>query len=244
MDIEDWRLNLVSHITEDTILKWNNQKLKKGTVIKTVSVVQLNKKKLLTVPVPNATSMCLKVSYERFTQADSIRQTSGIRKSIKKNQTFKSDKDAIDYAEFMFESVIMAYTAIEAFANEHIPDDFETWEPKKNAIIAERKTKSDIERFDSTSNKLSIILPQVFDSQSPKGTKYWQDFVALKRIRDRIIHMKTEDRRSSGHEVDTLWNQIYKIEAPYRQAMSIIKFFVKNMDVAPRWYQMCEFKDL
>lgn len=182
MDIDDWRLNFVSKVAEEAVLPWNGQKIEKGTVIKTVSVVQLDKKKFLTVPVPNATSMCLKVAYERFTEAQEIKNTSRIRTSIKKNQSFNSDKDAIDYAELMFESVIMAYTSIEAFANEYIPDDFETWKNKPGKIIAERKTKKEIERFDSTSTKLAELLPMIFDIKSPKGTRCWQDFVALKKF--------------------------------------------------------------
>ncbi len=240
MDKEDWRLNTIALVSEDTILQ--GRKIEKGTVIKTVSIVKLDKKKFLTVPVPNATSMCLKVSYERYLEAKQIKDSLGINRSIKCKHAFESDSNAIDYAELMFESVIMAYTAVEAFVNEYIPDDYETWEKRKKAGVLERKTKKEIERFDSTSRKLGVILPEIFGVKSPKSSRCWQDFMALEGMRNRIIHMKTEDRRSSGHDVDTLWNRIHKIEAPYKQALSIIRFYIDSMDSPPRWYEKCEFK--
>lgn len=244
MHNKDWRINAVLELAQDAYVPWDGTVLKKGAVGNTTSTVKLSKKKYLNVPVPNATAICLKVSFECFKNAKEIRINNGFDKSIKKEVYFKSDKDAIDYIELMFESVIMAFTALEAFANEHIPDDFEIWENKNSKIIVERKGKQEIERFSSTMDKFDRLLPKVMDIDSPKGKKCWQDLRSLKVIRDRIIHMKSDDRRSSGHDVSTIWNSVFKLEPPYKQALSIMQYFIDSMDEAPRWYKLCEFKNL
>jgi hypothetical protein len=240
----DWRINLVTTLTEDTVLPWNDQFIPKGTALTTVSVVSLNKKKHLNIPVPNATAICLKISHQRYNEAREIRENSRIDKSLKKTVTFNSDSDAICYIELMFESIIMAFTALEAFANEYIPEDYEIWEKKKNDIILEKKDKKDIERFSSTMDKFHRILPDVLGIDSPKGTKCWQNLVALKKIRDRVIHMKTDDRLSSGPEKSTIWNSIFRLEQPHKQAFSVVKYFVDSTKDKPRWYKKCEFKNL
>lgn len=239
----DWRINAASETTKESILPWNGKVIPKGTVLTSVSVSKLSKKKILSIPVPNATALCLNISYERFKAAQELRVSSNIDKSIKKEVAFNSDKDAIDYVELVFESVIMAFTALEAFANEQIPNDFETWETRSSDVILEKKDNKEIERFSSTLDKFHRILPEILKVESPKGTKCWQDLKSLKSIRDRIIHMKSEDRLSSGPEVKTLWNSIFKLEKPYKQALSVINYFSHSSNIGS-WYGKCPFKDL
>ncbi len=45
-------------------------------------------------------------------------------KSLQADVYFPSDKEAFDYIERMIEAIILAFTALEAFVNEAIPDDF------------------------------------------------------------------------------------------------------------------------
>jgi len=130
----------------------------------------------------------------------------------------------------------MAFTALEVFVNESIPEDYEYHTHKKSKTKLETMNKKDIERRLSLDEKLSNVLPGVKDIETPKGKKCWQGYVELKRIRDRIIHMKKEDIRSSGPDIPTLWHHLFKVKAPYIEAKEIIDFFVKKTGEQPRWH--------
>jgi len=48
--------------------------------------------------------------------------------------------------------------------------------------------------------------------------------------------MKKEDRKSSGPDQPTLWHDIFKLEPPYRQAKTLIDYYIKAIENKPRWY--------
>ncbi len=120
--------------------------------------------------------------------------------------------------------------------NENIPDDYEYQTHRKSEIILEVMNKKDIERWLSLDEKLSNVLPEAKSVDSPKGSKCWQGYKDLKTTRDRIIHMKKEDRRSSGPDIPTLWHKLFKVNSPYIQAKEVIDYFVKKAGVQPRWH--------
>jgi len=110
-----------------------------------------------------------------------------------------------DYFEHFACEVIFSFTALEAFANEVVPSDFvyHFKSEKKAEPIA--LTKPDIERRVSLDEKLKRVLPEAYKFQSPSGTKVWQEYKVLKEVRDRLVHLKSIDRKSSGPEHQTLW---------------------------------------
>ena len=91
----------------------------------------------------------------------------------------------------------------------------------------------------SLDEKLTSILPEILEIRSPKEDRSWQGYQKLKKVRDRIIHMKKEDRRSSGPEAPTLWHTLFKVGSPFVQAKDIIDYFVKAMESKPRWHNEC-----
>nr|WP_131515330.1 hypothetical protein [Pseudomonas chengduensis] len=237
VDKGDWRLQTTSHLTEDWINPWTGMLSPKGTRITLVSVIQLTKKKLLTIPIPNATASMLNASARAFESAYSLRVSGGIDKSLKKDVSFNSETDAVDYIERMIESIVLAYSAIEAFANESIPTDYYYAKKKNSDLLLEASSKETIERHISTDEKLTNVLPEVFGCKSPKGTQCWQNYKKLKNSRDRIIHMKTEDRKSTGPEVDTIWKAIVLTPEPHLSAKAMIDHFVIHMKNHPQWHQ-------
>ena len=90
----------------------------------TVSETKLNKK-TLTFPIPNATAVFLKSAKVANDKANKFRLASKIDKTSQKSVTFNSTEDAFEYLEFKIQAVVMAFTAIEAFLNETIPDSYE-----------------------------------------------------------------------------------------------------------------------
>lgn len=237
IDKGDWRLQTTTHLAEAWTSPWTGITSPKGTRVTVVSVIQLTKKKLLTIPIPNATALMLNASARAFESAHALRDASGINKSLKRGVSFISEADALDYIERMIESIILAYSAIEAFANESIPSDFVCTRHKSSDVLLEASNKESIERHVSTDEKLTVVLPEVLGCQSPKGKHCWQNYKQLKISRDRIIHMKTEDRKSSGPELDTIWKAIVLTPAPHLSAKSVVDHFVKSMKNKPQWHQ-------
>lgn len=231
----DWRLQSQGSLSDDWISPWSGEIHKKGTKITTVSIIELTKKKHLTLPIPNATAICLNISKKTWLQARAIRNNSCLDATIKKEVSFLSDSDAINYLELMMQSIVFAFTALEAFVNENIPSGYEY--EKKTSKKIQIYTKEKIERWLSIDEKLGKILPSILNLQTPKGKhSSWQGFINLKNVRDRLVHMKSEDRKSSGPEVKTIWTDLIKYEPPYKQAYAIIKYFIDSFDVNPGWF--------
>lgn len=236
IDKGDWRLQTTTHLAEDWISPWTGIRSPKGTRITVVSVVQLAKKKLLTVPIPNATASMLNAAAIAYESARRLRTDNNIDKSLKKDVSFRSETDALNHIERMIESIVLSFSAIEAFANESIPADFIYARHKNSEILLEAANKKTIERFLSIDEKLTSVLPEVLGCKSPKGTRCWRDYKELKDARDRIIHMKTEDRKSSGPEVNTVWKAIILSPAPHLAAKAVIDHFVAAMKTKPQWH--------
>lgn len=239
IDKGDWRLQTTTHLAEDWANPWTNNTVPKGTRVTVVSVIQLTKNKTLTIPIPNATAAMLNASARAFESASSLRASCQIDKTIKKEASFFSEADALDYIERMIEAIVLAYSGIEAFANESIPINYVYAKHKSSKILLEASNKESIERYISTDEKLTSVLPEILGCKTPKGTHCWQNYKQLKDVRNQIIHMKTSDRKSSGPEVKTIWKSIFLTPAPHLSAMAVIDYFVKNMTNKPQWHQRC-----
>lgn len=113
-----------------------------------------------------------------------------------------------DYFESYASHVVFSFTALEAFTNEAIPEEFE--------YAAERKgekallKKSEIERAVNLDEKLHSVLPMALGVTSPKGRKPWEQYKLLKRMRDRIIHLKSIDRSPSAPEHESVWGMMLR----------------------------------
>ncbi|RBL66603.1 hypothetical protein C3E98_036615, partial [Pseudomonas sp. MWU13-2625] len=121
----------------------------------------------MTLNIPNATALFLSISHRNYVEARSVLDRSGIRKGLRKQVTFAVDADAFHYLECFMTSVVGAYTAVEAFANEAIPDSYVHVQKYKDA--EERLVKADVERRLTLSKKMSEILPAALNVQAPKG---------------------------------------------------------------------------
>lgn len=141
------------------------------------------------------------------------------------------------FQEFSAE-VLFSYSAIEAFANEVIPTDYlyEWTNSKKEKIIL---TKPEVERQISLDEKLKTVIPKAYQLKSPSGTRCWQQYNELKKIRDRLVHLKSLDRKSSGPEQQTIWGlMITQREVDFvNYAYSIIGAF-PSLVGNRRWFQL------
>jgi hypothetical protein len=102
-----------------------------------------------------------------------------------------------------------SYQALESFANQLVAEGL------AGTMRLERRdgpvdwTADQIERRCSTEEKLTNILPVLTSKASPKGTKLWQQVVALKEVRDATIHLKSQNQYVHGRPDDqTLYFQL------------------------------------
>lgn len=232
---DDWRLHATARLAEDWVSPWSGQLVPKDSRITVSSVIQLTKNKQLTIPLPNATALLLDSSANAFAAARVIRNSSNIDNHLLTQVSFHSDKDVFDYLERMIESIVLAFTALEAFVNESIPEDFVYVCHARSSIVLEATKKSSIERHVTIDEKLTSVLPEVLKCSSPKGSSSWQGYRQLKKTRDRLIHMKTDDRKSSGVEVETVWKALFITPAPHLTVKAIIDHFARKMPTKPGW---------
>ena len=229
-------MQAVSELAEDWTAPWNGKFFPKGSKLILTSLIEIRKNKQVGLPIPNAAASCLNISKRCWDEAREIRKKSKIDSSIKKTVSFSSDEEAIDYLELMMQSVVFAFTALEAFVNEMIPDDY-VYE-KQGRKCDESYKKKDIERWLTIDEKYGKVLPEVLAIESPKGKhRSWSDLQKLKKVRDRLIHMKSDDRKSSGPELETIWSELVTAEPPYKESFAIISYFISKTEVRPRWYK-------
>lgn len=233
---DDWRLNAVARLAEDWANPWTGQTVPKGQRLTVSSVIQLTKKKQITIPLPNATALLLNASAKAFAAASAIREANDIDKTLHKDVSFRSDGEAFDYIERKMEAIVLAFTAIEAFVNESIPSDFVYARQQEGKAVLEAVAKPRIERHIPIDEKLTVVLPEVLGCPSPRGSKCWAGYKQLKQTRDRLVHMKSDDRKSSQADVKTLWSAVIVAPAPHVEAKALIDHFVKAMLNKPEWH--------
>lgn len=160
-----------------------------------------------------------------------------IDSSLKKSIAFRDDKESFDALELIATSIISAFTAIEAFINDSIPEDHEYWHNKKSELILEKSDKREIERFISIEKKLNVILPEIFCVEPPKGkSPVWVSYKKLKECRDGLIHAKSHETRSADTGKTNLWDKLFKIQSPHLLAKDVFDWYLKDKEKLPQWY--------
>jgi hypothetical protein len=152
-----------------------------------------------------------------------------------------------DYLEGAAASVVFAYTALEAFVNEELPEEFvyEFEEETDGGALAVRQyRKPEIERRTGLSEKLATVLPRALDRPSPKGQRVWEGFVHMRRLRNHIIHMKSADRsRSNASDMypQSIWSDLLGPE--FRDFASVAKEMMLHFKSGgePHWLANCPF---
>ena len=228
---KDWRLQGHVELRQKRLTEGED-----GTTLTLVDSVTLTGDRTLAFAIPNATAMLLNASRRSFQVAQALLAKDAPQHAPRGFVQFETNADAVDFAEHMTTAIIMAYTALESFANEWIPP-WATYcieKPKDGGPT--HYCKEDMERRLHLSKKLHEVLPFVFDVASPKGRAVWQAYVELEKIRDRLIHLKEEDRRATNRNTDTIWKSLFRTAqtaAPHRTVKQMIDVFMCNAEHKP-----------
>ncbi|MEO6696069.1 MAG: hypothetical protein ABIY50_12365 [Ignavibacteria bacterium] len=172
----------------------------------------------LTIDLPNIAAMFLNIS-------DKAKESAGeiyINKlepfiSISENgkyfefKTEKAEEHLFDFFEQLFVSIIFMYSAVESIVNNLIPNDYT--EIRLIKKIQETKGKKYIEKNDTLENKIKIIINKIYCSNSKiHNTESWKNFKELQRIRNEIVHFKSEELEGNKHSIGPLLSELfYKI---------------------------------
>jgi hypothetical protein len=238
MDDVDWRIKVTGTVAEDTRLKWNGQVVEAGARVKLVSIVDLPKKRTLTIPVPELTALYISTAHSNWRSFRDVKRANKIDSSNKKEVSFESDEAAFDAVQHLATSVICAFTALESFANDAIPLEHEYWHTKSSTVILEKSDKKEFERRMSLGFKLNEVLPAIFDVAPPKGkSPVWSSYKKLKKCRDSLIHAKSHETRSVDSGAKNLWDELFNVGQPTVLAKDVFNYFLKSRKDQPLWFK-------
>lgn len=225
----DWRLHIVEPIERAT-----GMNIKKGDVICAIVPPFKYQNQIISFGLPNACALYLGNSYRLYKQA--IKILAQNNRKIRKKRI--PNKLAFSYFEKIMGAIFFAYSSIEAFANTEIPDNHYHYKRRKKIFLAE--SKNTIERWESTEVKLGDILPTVWKIESPKGKPEWEEYKGLKKVRDRIIHLKSVDQNVVKDGPDSIWKILYNEKVSNYPGIAknlIAYFYEKKPELKPRWYK-------
>ncbi|MBC7625184.1 MAG: hypothetical protein H7232_17595 [Aeromicrobium sp.] len=234
----DWRVN-TSISAKTSGLACNGIPLSDDARLTVVVPVQLTKKKKLTLPIPNATALCLDRAHSAFSHANALRKKANIDTTLKSDVSFPFTSDAMDFFALRMEAVVLAVIAIEAFVNESIPDGYSFVSKHERTDHTLTRPKSEIERYVTLDEKLATVLPGALARcPTPKGMAAWQKYLLLRKLRDRLVHLKTEDRKAIWPELASVWTDLVLCLDPALSAKSIIDHFVPYLPKRPDWHRL------
>ncbi len=201
-------------------------------------------KEELNMPVPNASALMLNAARKDYERARLLNKEQNKAKAVGANELEVSGI-IFDMLEEDMESIIMAYTAIEAFVNEAVQPEDEVYITKKGKTIAARLCYEEFTMM-ALEEKLEQVLPEKLGIQPiDKNGKdnIWQDYKELESLRHDVIHMRGEKRQSNVTEKQSIWvwGKIYEAgvrwKTPaYVRALKTIKYFSRSQSGEyPNW---------
>lgn len=180
---------------------------------------------------PSPMAMALNIASNAAAAALSFRSQIVFQNTVSplgrvKSVTQETIPHLFDFFERCMIAVTFSFQALEAFSNQAIQARV------KGTYQVQRKTgpkdlsADELEREIATEEKLSNILPNLYRVKSPKGTKAWERFIKLKRVRDSTIHLKKRDSQSTL-DMESLYFQFLNHDAKEfpKAALSMIEHF-------------------
>lgn len=130
-----------------------------------------------------------------------------------------------DYIEKVQTSIVFTYTTIEAFVNLSIPENYEYVKLVKEAGVSYEKKyyRDSVERLIPLKEKLTVVLPDIYDTNPIETEKFFARFTNLEELRNKIIHQKSIEHTE-------LYNDYFKasIFDLCKVSEDIIEFFYEN----------------
>jgi hypothetical protein len=233
----DWRIKAITTIAKECVSPAGNI-LKKGEPVVLCHPVKVKNNNTV-IYTPEPTALFLNLSNKLYEDAKKIFDYANLMEEKAENENLYFDS-----LEFYIASIVSAYTALECFANERIPNNYEYIKLRDDKKCTESYIKDQIERYINLDIKISEILPVILKIKSPKGTKIYDEYLKIKKIRNSLIHMKSIDLeyKKEKEYFNHIWNNLIN-NGDYinytLKAKKIIGYFLDNKP--PRWFDMIPF---
>jgi len=234
----DWRIQHLTWTTSPITDPATGSVIPAEAPIVSAALIHHGKERLGTT-IPNATALFLNLSQASHAEAREL-----LKRCIADKNKFGQlpDDEAFTFYERMMGSIVFACTALEAFANEQIPDSY-TYTDSADKRFTRLFNKQQMERQLNLETKIGEIIPAALGVRFPRGGKLWSAFIKLRDLRDRVIHMKTKDRQFIGENATSIWNSLMSNPLPetHTTAKRIIGHFLQAKGDLPRWFEKCPF---
>jgi len=153
--------------------------------VKEISDIKMGKSKII-FDTPNITGLYLSKAEKELLESKTLYNRIIAPKKSKREIFNLTPEETIllfDYFEHIQTSITLSFMSVECLANNLIPDEYEY--VNKNG---ETYKKKEIERWVSTTDKLTIILPKSLGIPNPKNYNFWPKFTKLRDLRNDIVH--------------------------------------------------------
>ena len=148
--------------------------------------------------------------------------------------------------EFFEECMIAAtfsYQALETYANQVIEEQLGeagTF-PLLRRGVEQMVGAAIVQREASTEEKIATVLPALVKRPFDKSGKLWQQFSILRQVRDKTIHLKTEDHRSAQPlDRDTIFYRLLnnRPRSYPETALGVMRHFIGSGELS--WLEHAE----
>jgi hypothetical protein len=237
----DWRLRAITTLAQE-FRSPTGKVHPVGTPIEWVGFMLLSGGGGLNIPVPDPAAIYLSLAEMELQKA--IEYQKNILPSVIQFEPYGEHKlnpgaeaAFFDCLQSLIAAVVFSYTSIEVFANSMIPDEYSFSAERNDKRCVESYSKEQIERHISLDTKLDKVLPQVCSVGSPKGTRLWSQYMKIKELRDRLIHLKSTDWQPSTPEKakDFVWTWLFSAETKRVSAFAFDIIWHYLPAEKPRW---------
>lgn len=206
----DPRFRWVTHVTEEVPPGPQGQPAHPaGSVLTMLQIVSVEGLGRVGFPAPRPSALLLEKAKSTIKRATKLRagldqQTSS--KGFIKPMVDRSVTNIDPWYQFFEEAmagVLLIHAALDNYANEALPDDFEYTE--KNQTLSRRQIQDGM----GIEKRLSRVLSQALNKPNlmTAKTDLWECLTELKALRDDIQHMSFEDAYSQDGE-GTVWSRL------------------------------------
>ncbi len=213
---------------------------KLNTGLGSIATTERIGKDLLNFGLPSSPALFLSLALNFKTQVDKIDLKNCFDNHPYPQGTWPEDhKKLFDFFELMFGQIIFSYSALETFSNIMIPKEYKFQLNRIDAKSTKEYNKDQIERNLSLDKKLDLVLPEVLLVNSPNnGSEMWKKFELHRKLRNRLIHLKSIDMTSTGPEIETIWGDLLRNHKTdfVSQAHSLIGHFIGTKN-GFRWFK-------
>lgn len=143
---------------------------------------------------PNNVGILLNISNKTQTSAKELFESFGKIEKLSDNymlEILRNSKYTYDFIEQLQMCIVFGYTALEAFSNLSIPENYEYKNIQNNKGITEIYDKDAIERWLPLSTKISEILVDIYETKKIKGLNIWTQYLEFEKLRNEIVHQKS-----------------------------------------------------